>query len=193
MEHIKHKIARTTTEVHPLMQKRWSPRAFAERPISDEQLTELFEAASWAASAFNEQPWRYVYSHRGTARFEDLLAALAPGNQSWAADAAVLFVSLYKRTHAHNGSVNHLAVHDTGMANAQLLLQATHRDIYGHLMSGFDAGQVVKTLELDDDLQPLCMGALGYLGSPDILPEALHARELTPRARRPVADFAQKI
>jgi len=193
MEHIKHKIARTATEVHPLIRKRWSPRAFAERPISDEQLAELFEAASWAASAFNEQPWRYVYSHRGTDRFEDLLAALAPGNQTWAADAAVLFVSLYKRTHTHNGRVNQLAGHDTGMANAQLLLQAIHRDIYGHLMSGFDPARVVETLELDDDLLPVCMGALGYLGAVDTLPDDLHARELTPRARRPVADFVQKI
>lgn len=193
MNTIIQKTPNTKTDVHPLIQKRWSPRAFAERLIDDQQMEELFEAASWAASAFNEQPWRYVYAHRGTQGFEQLLASLALGNQSWAKQAAVLAVSLQKKTYSHNGKTNHWASHDTGMANAQLLLQAADRDIYGHLMAGFNAQQVKEILALEADLSPVCMLALGYLGTPESLPESLQKRELSSRSRRPVDTFVRKI
>lgn len=192
MNSITQKAPQTKTEVHPLIQKRWSPRAFANRSITDEQMEELFEAASWAASAFNEQPWRYVYAHRGTAAFEQLAAALSPGNKDWAAKAAVLVVSLQKQNYSHNGKTNYWSMHDTGMANAQLLLQAAYRDIYGHAMAGFDSDQIIDFLDLEDDRSPVCMLALGYLGQPESLPEPLRQRELAKRHRRPVSDFVSK-
>jgi len=193
MKSIEIKAAAVNTNVHPLIQKRWSPLAFSDEEISKEQMEELFEAASWAASAFNEQPWEYVYAYRGTEGFEKLWSCLMPGNQPWTKSASVLMVALYRNTHAKNGKPNLSAAHDLGMANAQLLLQAAHQDIYGHLMGGFDKEKLKSALNLDEDLIPVCMGALGFLGNPDDLPEGYRNRELSARSRKPIAAFATMI
>lgn len=193
MENISAKKPQVKTDILPLIQKRWSPRAFSNKLITAKQMEELFEAASWAASAFNEQPWEYVYAHRGTEGFDSLWSCLVPGNQAWAKDAGALFVSIARRTLAKNGKENHWAGHDVGMANAQLLLQAIHRDIYGHLMAGFEKNKLIDLLHLDDNLQPICIGALGYLGDPNMLDEGLKARELHPRSRKAVSEFTRVI
>lgn len=187
------KVPDTEYDIHPVIKKRWSPRAFSDRQIEKEQLLELFEAAGWAASAFNEQPWRYVYAFRGTPGFDRLWNCLSSGNRPWTKDAAVLIAVLQRNTLTKTGKVNHWATHDVGMANAQLLLQAAHRDIYGHLMAGFDKKAVTELLELDDDVQPVCMAALGYLGDPDQLDEPYRTRELTPRSRLPVDAFTEEL
>ncbi len=185
------KQPQTDYDIHPLMQKRWSPRAFSVREITEEQLHELFEAARWAPSSFNEQPWRYVYAHKNTDGFDQLLACLASGNQAWAHSAAVLMVTMYRKTFSKNGKPNPSAPHDLGMANTQLILQAAHRDIYGHYMAGFDKERVRSLLALDEDTEPLCMGALGYLGDPDQLEEPLKKREYTPRSRMDIREFTE--
>ncbi len=186
----------TTTDIHPLLLKRWSPLSFSEQMISATQLEELFEAASWSASAFNEQPWEYIYATRGTEGFEKLWSCLLSGNQPWTKAASVLFVALQRNTFAKNGKPNPTAGHDLGMANAQLLLQAAHRDIYGHLMGGFDKAKTLELLGLSDDVSPVCMGALGYLGEADNLDSLggnYKARELNGRNRKPVTAFTKKI
>jgi len=186
----------TTTDVHPLILKRWSALSFSDKMIADEQINELFEAASWAASAFNEQPWQYIYATRGTEGFDKLWSCLLPGNQPWTKSASVLFISLKKETFSSNGNPNLSAAHDVGMANAQLLLQAAHRDIYGHLMAGIDRDKITEMFELDENTSIVCMGALGYLGDADNL-EALggsyKTRELSKRSRKPVQAFTIKI
>ena len=193
MQSLAIKEADVATDVHPLILKRWSPRSFSDRAISADQLTELFEAASWAASANNEQPWQYVYALRGTPAFDELWECLKPGNQPWAKDAAVLFVALYRKTFLKTGQTNPWAEHDLGMANAQLMLQAAHRDIYGHLMAGFEKGKVTKLLDLTSDQVPVCMGALGYLGNPEDLEEPFRSRELSERSREPVREFVKQL
>lgn len=193
IESIKIKKPTVQTDVHPIIQKRWSPLSFADRLIEESQMEELFEAASWAASAYNEQPWRYVYAHRGTAGFEQLWSCLAEGNQPWTKSASVLFVAIHKNTFSNNGKPNAWASHDLGMANAQLLLQAVHRDIYGHLMAGFDREKIAQLLNLEEDSSPLCMGALGYLGSEDVLTGSYKNREQSPRSRKPVSAIAKKL
>lgn len=192
-ESSKIKAPAVRTNVHPLIQKRWSPLAFSEKEIPVGKMEELFEAASWAASAFNEQPWEYIYAYRGTEGFETLWSCLLPGNQPWAKSASVLIVAMHRNRFEKNGKPNLYAGHDLGMANAQLLLQAVHNDIYGHLMAGFDAEKLGNVLKLDEGLSPVCMGALGYLASPDVLDGSYKTREMSARTRRPVSAFTKLI
>lgn len=183
------KAAKTQAAVHPLIKKRWSPLSFSDQAIPDEKMQELFEAARWAASAYNEQPWEYVYAHKGTPGFDDLWNCLMGGNQPWTKKAAVLVVAIARNTFSMNGKPNNWAMHDLGMANAQLLLQAAENDIYGHLMAGFEPDKVNDLLQLSENQQPVCMGALGYLGDPEELEEAYKSRELAPRSRKEVSEF----
>lgn len=187
------KAAETEHHIHPLICKRWSPRSFSDRAIEEAQMNELLEAARWSASANNEQPWQYVYAHRGTPGFDQLWNCLLPGNQPWAQNAAVLVVAIQRNTFASSGKTNPWAMHDLGMANAQLMLQATSQDIYGHMMAGFDAAKTKAALQLTDDQKPVCIIALGYLGEAEALEEPYLSRELSPRNRRSVTEFATKL
>jgi nitroreductase len=179
--------------IHPLIKKRWSPRSFSNEEIPEEALQHIFKAASWAASAMNEQPWRYIYAEKGTPGFEKLWNCLMPGNQPWTKDAPVIFVAIYNKFYESNGKLNRSALHDLGMANAQLLLQAASHDIYGHLMGGFQAEQVINALELEGHQVPFCMGVLGYLGDPEELDEPYRSRETAKRTRKNLREFVQKL
>lgn len=187
------KEAAVEYDIHSLFQKRWSPRAFSSETIEEEALKKIFTAASWAASASNEQPWQYVYAIKGTPGFDKLWNCLNDGNKPWTAAAPVIFVALYRKTKKRTGKENKWAMHDLGMANAQLLLQATSLDIYGHLMAGFDAGKIRETLNLGEDLVPACMGVLGYLGDPEKLEEPNKTREKTARTRNSLNEFVYKL
>lgn len=184
------KTASTTHPVHELLRRRWSPRAFSPEPVTPEQVATLFEAATWAASASNLQPWVFVYAHRAdTADFERLLGCLAPANQTWAKDAALLVCTL-ARTTLPNGKPNEWARHDAGSANTTLWLQATALGLYAHPMAGFDADQTRAAFALPPDVEPVTFTSIGHLGSPDQLPEPNRSRELAPRTRKPVAEVA---
>jgi nitroreductase len=193
MESLDIKFPNVKTEIHPLIKKRWSPRSFSDQPIQESITEELLEAASWAASASNEQPWVYFYAHKGTEGFQKMWECLMPGNQPWAKDASVIFAACYRKTFASSGKTNGSAPHDLGMANAQLMLQAAHRDIYGHFMGGYYAEKLRESLQLEEDLESACMGVLGYLGEPEKLEEPFKTRELTERSRNPVSSFAHRI
>ncbi|HXB41725.1 MAG TPA: nitroreductase family protein, partial [Bacteroidia bacterium] len=133
------KEAKTKYPVAELIRKRWSARAFSNKSIDDDILFTLFEAASWAASSNNEQPWRYIYAkHEDKEAFEKMVGCLMPGNQPWAKNAAVLILCLAKTTFGPEHKLNLAAHHDTGLSNATLLLQAASMDIYGHMMGGYD-------------------------------------------------------
>ena len=183
----------TDQKLHPLIEKRWSPLAFSGEAIEEDDLEKIFTAASWAASANNEQPWSYIYATKGTAGFETLWNCLNDGNKPWTANAPVIFVALYRKTFKRNGRENKWALHDLGMANAQLLLQASAIDIYGHLMAGFDVNKLKQSLNLGDDLVPACMGVLGYLGNPDSLEEPYRTREKAERKRNKLNEFVLKL
>ena len=187
------KMPDVKTDILPLIQKRWSPLAFSDRPISELQMEELLEAAGWAASAYNEQPWRYIYAHRGSEGFDLLWSCLSEGNQPWAQSASVLLVALSKNIFKTTGKLNIWASHDLGMANAQLLLQAVHRNIYGHLMAGFDKEKLKTLLDLEDDITPVCMGALGYLGNVELLEGNYKKREQSVRSRNPLLSYAKRL
>ncbi len=185
------KVAPASSAVAELIRRRWSPRAFdATRPVAADTLHTLFEAASWAPSSSNEQPWLFAYAHRADAEFGKFLACLVPANQVWAKDAAVLVLALARTTTAATGKPNAYAAHDTGAATTTLLLQATEMSLHGHVMAGFDKAKARVDFELPESVEPLTLIALGYLGDADALAEPLKGRELAPRTRKPVHEFA---
>ena len=182
--------APTTYPVHELIRSRWSPRAYAATPVAPDTLNQVFEAASWAFSAMNAQPWQYIYAHKAdTEAFQKILNTLMPGNQPWAKNAPVLIIALARTTH-DNGQPNGAAMHDLGAANATLFLEATALGLHGHVMGGFDREKVRHDFKLPENLVPAVVIALGYLGEAEQLEEPFLSREKAARTRQPVSEFA---
>ena len=175
--------------LHELLTKRWSARSFAERMIEEDVLHTLFAAASWASSSMNEQPWRFVYAIKGTELFDDMVSTLMPGNALWASNAPILIAVFAKNTF-DDGNVNIHAWHDVGAACTTLLLQGAELGIYGHQMGGFDRAKAKHVFQYPESLDIVSIVALGYLGEPDQLEEPFKSRELTPRTRKTVREFA---
>jgi len=176
--------------IHELLAKRWSPYAFADRAVSDDDLRSLFEAARWAASSYNEQPWRYIVATRADAEeFGRLLSCLVEGNQAWARAAPVLALGCTSLNFALNGKPNAAAVHDLGLASASLTLEATARGLVVHQMIGILPDRARELYRIPDGFLPLTGLAIGYVGDPNALPEAYRPRDLAPRTRKPLSEF----
>lgn len=189
-EHLRKPTPKTNHKIHPLITGRWSPRAFADRPLEGEVLAQLFEAARWAPSSFNEQPWRFLYFHRGRDEgFQKLVDCLSPGNQEWASEAAVLVLTATSTHFQRNGKTNRHAFHDVGLAVANLSLQATELDIYVHQMAGFEPEKAHKTFQLPEHIEPVTVIALGYLADPAELSEEKREKEYSSRTRKPQSEF----
>lgn len=184
------KLADTLPAVHELIRARWSPRAFSSREVSTGDLKTILEAARWAASSYNEQPWRFLVARKSDpAAYQKFLNLLVPANQAWAKTAPVLLIMVAKRTFSHTGSPNLYAVHDTGQALANLFLQATALGLHAHGMAGYDRERARKELGIPDDYDFGAAVALGYLGSPDDLPEQHRKSELAKRTRKPLNEI----
>ncbi len=183
------KTASTTVPVHPLVAERWSPRGFDPAyALSDEQLLALLEAARWAPSANNSQPWRFLAARRGEQACDDLLATLAAGNRAWAgAASALVLVASVDTDPAGRGMP--WSRYDTGQAVAALSTQAQADGLAVHQMGGFDAVAVRETFGLDPALTPVVVVAVGRFDAGAVLPEALAARERAPRTRHPLQDL----
>src|SRR5215468_11860774 len=131
------KTAMPVHRIHELIARRFSPYAFSPRAVSNEDLCSLFEAARWAASSYNEQPWSYIVAMReDNEEFERLLSCLVEGNQRWASSAPVLVLGIASLNFSRNGKPNRAAIHDLGQASANLTLEATARGLYVHQMIG---------------------------------------------------------
>jgi nitroreductase len=182
------KKAQTQYPVLSMIRNRWSARSFSAQSITPEAVQTMIEAAGWAFSANNEQPWRYIVAHNGTPLFNTLLELLMPGNKPWCKNAAVLMLSLGKTISSSN-QPNAYMLHDVGAANMLLTLQANSMDIYTHVMAGFNKEAAITALSLADELQPVAMIALGYLDDPEKLEEPFKTRELTPRTRHAVSSI----
>lgn len=173
-----------------LIRRRWSPRSFSDRAVADQDLKLIFEAASWAASSYNEQPWRFIVAKKSDGpAYEKVLQILAPFNQTWAKSAPVLVITVAKRTFTHNGTPNKHALHDAGAALAYLALQATALGLHVHGMAGFDAEKAMNDLHIPADYEPVAAAAIGYVGLPDDLPEPYRERERAPRQRKPISEL----
>jgi nitroreductase len=184
------KEAKTKYPVNELIRKRWSARAFSNKSIDDPILFTLFEAAGWAASANNEQPWRYIYAKREDKEaFDKMVDCLMPGNEPWAKNAAVLILCIAKTTMGTENKPNLAAFHDAGLANATLLLQAVSEGIYGHMMGGYDRAKAKAKFNVPDGYETVLMLALGYLDTPEALEEPFKTREITPRSRKALDEF----
>lgn len=170
--------------VNDLLAGRWSPRAISAEPVPAATLARLFEAARWAPSCFNEQPWRYVFATRANPDEHARLAACLVQGNAWAKEAWLLGLSIAKITFERNGRPNPHAWHDTGAASLSLALQASDLGLVMHQMAGFDRARASDSLGLDAAHEPIAMFALGWPGDPAGLPEALRQREEAPRERR---------
>jgi nitroreductase len=173
-----------------IIQERWSPFSFAPAAIEDFRLKAMFEAAGHAPSSRNEQPWVFVYTTRndGT-EFEKYLEFLDDSNKVWAKYAHALVVIMARTRYTHNGKPNRFAIYDTGMAVASLLLQAAAFDIYAHQMGGFSSEKVVDHFGLKEDLVPITVMALGYLGDGSSLPQEVAVKDEVRRPRKQVFEI----
>jgi nitroreductase len=175
--------------VEPIFVRRWSPRAMSGEPLSDAELMSLFEAARWAPSSFNEQPWRFLYARRDTPAWPVFLDLLVEGNRAWCGRAAVLIVVVGHKVFTRNGSPNPVAIYDCGSAWENLALQGSHMGLVVHGMAGFNFNKARTALHVPDDFEVAAMAAIGRPGDPDLLPEPLRTKEI-PSGRRPVGDIA---
>jgi nitroreductase len=184
------KPASTDHPVHDLIARRYSPRAFSAREVTPAQVQSLLEAARWASSCYNDQPWRYVVAMRSDREaFDKLLGCLAEFNRAWCQHAQVLMLSVASTAFAHNGQPNAHAWHDVGQASATMAIQAEAMGIQIHQMAGFDRDRARDVFAIPAGFEPVAAIAVGYPGEPDTLPAPLAERERAPRQRRSVAEF----
>jgi nitroreductase len=182
--------ALTDHPVHVLVASRWSPYGFADRDVSEADLRSLFEAARWAPSSYNEQPWSYVVATRADREgFARLLSCLVEGNQAWARHVPVLALGIARERFTRNDKPNPAALHDLGLAAGGLLVEATARGIAVHQMIGILPDRARELYGIPDHSRALTGIAIGYAGAGAGLPEALRDRDRAPRTRKPLAAF----
>ena len=184
------KKAETSYNLIPVVADRWSPRSFSDKALSEDQVLELLEAARWAASSMNEQPWRFVYGLKGTEAFENIFNSLVPGNQEWAKNAAALIGVFGKPLFDYKDRANRTWEYDLGLAIGNLTAQATAKGISMHQMGGVDLDKLRSNTGAPEELEPYVAIALGYAGDPDQLPDGLKERELAKRTRKPLSEIA---
>lgn len=179
---------------HPISEilaHRWSPRAYdPSRPVASSDLLSMLEAARWAPSCFNEQPWRYLIFDQsdpdGLTRARDCLS----GGNAWAKSAPMLLLSVARLTFTHNSKPNRHASHDVGAASLSLALQASALGLWAHQMAGYDVTKARAYFNIPDDCELMAMIAVGYTLPESDLPSDIREKERAPRQRRPVAGFA---
>lgn len=183
--------APTQEPIHDLLARRWSPRALdPDRLVSAADLRSLLEAARWAPSCFNEQPWRFlVFDGNHPEALESARDCLMDGN-AWARRAPVLLLSVARETFLRNDKPNRHAQHDVGLAVENLVLQATHLGLATHQMAGFDAAKAREVFHIPEGFTPMAMIAVAHPGSSEDLDEALQERESQPRERRGLDEIA---
>ena len=183
------KSAQTQYPILDFLKNRWSPRAFAARPVELHKLLSLFEAARWSPSGGNQQPWSFIVTNQTEREpFEKLLGTLNERNQDWAKHAPVLVLSVVQRERAV-GQPNPWATYDVGQAVAHLSVQATALGLVVHQMAGFDRQKAAELFALPEGYDALTVFAIGYEGDPATLPAGLRERELEQRSRKPLKEF----
>lgn len=181
--------AETSAPILAVFTNRRSPRSFdSTHEFAPGELTSLLEAARWAPSAYNAQPWRFVIARRGTELHKKVLDSLIEFNQTWAQHAGALLVSIAETTR-EDGKEQPTAAYDLGQAVAQLATQAHSEGLYVHQMSGFDAAALTASLGLAERFVPVTVAAIGKLGNGDALPEQIRSMEGAPRERKPLAEI----
>jgi len=176
--------------VHDLIAARWSPVGFSARPVPLEDLCSLFEAARWAASSYNEQPWSFIVATKDApADFERVLSCLVDANQAWARSASVLVLGCTSLRFERNGKANTAATHDLGLAVGNLSLEATARGLSVHQMIGILPDKARDLFNVPEGVQVLTALAIGYAADPDSLPDHLRQRDTATRQRKKLSAF----
>lgn len=184
------KPAKTDHPIHELLASRWSPRSFADKPVPHQTLARIFEAARWAASCFNEQPWIFLVTTKDSPDdYQKALNCLVEFNQNWVKTAPVLVLAFARKNFHRNGKPNPHAWHDVGLAVAGLTVQATFEGLHVHQMAGIESDKIRKTYAIPDDVDPVTAFVIGYVGQPSALPKDLAERENDERTRNPQSDF----
>jgi len=184
------KKADTSVPIHPILESRWSPRAFdGQATISTEEMTALLEAARWAPSSYNFQPWRFIISRQGDANFKKICATLSGFNQVWAPTASAL-VAVIVEQKAEGHIYPPIALFDTGLAVSQLTVEAHHRGLIVHQMIGFDKEKMNTTFDISGQRDCIVILAIGRQGPAENLPEGqARDREVLPRERQPLSEL----
>ncbi len=176
--------------IHELIRERWSPRAFLPKPVEPAKLLSVLEAARWAPSSYNEQPWFFLVARAGEPEeFAKLLGCLVEGNQAWAKTAPVLLISVAKRTFDHNGKPNRCAPNNVGLASQNMAIEAVAQGLATHGMAGIEQEKIRDVYALPENCEAVAGWALGYAGEPDMLEGRLKEMELAPRERKELAKF----
>jgi len=173
-------------KINALSEQRWSPRAFSAKPVEKQKLQSILEAARWAPSAYNEQPWRFIVGQLGDDTYGNILSTLVDWNKLWAGNAPVFILNLAKKTFTHNGSQNVTFKYDLGQAVGIMTLEAVNQGLCTHQMSGFDANKAAELFNIPDDFQAVSVTAIGYYGATDELPEDMAGMEKNPRERNDI-------
>ncbi len=185
---IKH--AKTEHPIQDFVAHRWSPYGLADRDVSEADLRSLFEAARWAASSFNEQPWSYIVATSAQdAEFARLLSCLVEANQSWAKAAPVLALGVATLNFKRNDKPNHVALHDLGLASGNLVAEATARGLSVHQMGGILPDRAREIYAIPEGSEAVTGIAIGYAGDPEAFSKEIRERDLAPRERKPQQDF----
>jgi nitroreductase len=174
--------------VIPAVLRRWSPRAYSDKPVSDTDLKTIFEAVRWSASSANEQPWRYIVGRKGTETYEKIFNSLFEGNQAWAGKAPVLIIGLANTVNS-KGTTNGAAVYDLGQSAAMLVLHAADLGLAAHQMGGYDRDKARQLFGIPAEFHLGAAIALGYQGDPSLLNERQQEQETTPRKRKELGEF----
>jgi len=185
------KPAQTSRPIHDLLARRWSTRAFdAAKPVTREQLTTLLEAGRWAPSCNGDEPWRYLVWDRARdpEGFQKAFDCLSDNNKKWVKNVPLLMLSCAGSNFAATGKPNRWTQHDTGAASLSIALQADALGLAVHQMGGFDAEKARAAFGIPVEYTPMAMIAVGYQAAPDVLDEETKKKELTPRARKPLAE-----
>ncbi len=178
------KLARSKFNINPLLLKRWSPKSFDDRSVETITLKKIIDAARWAPSSFNEQPWRFIIGKKEGTTYDKILKTLGNSNKEWAQKAPVLMITCGKITFTHNDKINEHFAYDVGQAMANLSIQATEEDLYLHQMAGFSSEKAIEYFNIPNNYQPLTATAIGYIGRVDYWGNSLQNNESEKRIRK---------
>ncbi len=178
-----------TFDLFPLIRKRWSPRTFSEQEVEESKILSLIEAARWAPSAFNEQPWQFVIGKKGDKKYQKIFQSLGSWNQEWNEKVPVLVLNLAKKNFSHNDKANATALYDLGQAVFAMVLESFHLGLVSHQMSGFDHEKVLELLSIPDNFEAVSVTSFGYQGDDSQLSEEFYKLEHRIRERKHIDDL----
>ncbi len=179
------KPANTLLTIHPIIKNRWSPRAFSDKPVDEASLQRIFEAARWAPSSFNEQPWRFIVGIKGDDTWEKLYSSLVEFNQKWAVNAPVLLLAIGNKM-SSKGGPNQVYQYDVGQSMAYITFQVESEGLSAHQIGGFSKEKAVELFAIPEDHTPIAVMAIGHQAGPDILEPSFAEMEKAPRTRKSV-------